>query len=235
MKIPNAELFKHGKDMLLNTLFPEGNICHLCGQPMLFGSEIWLCSACETALENAFLSSAHQSIFLDPMVPHSFAAFHYHSPVQELVHQLKYQSDSFAAAPLAEGMARVFGFTEDEALRRAELLIPIPLHPRREKERGYNQAALLGERLSSHIGLPQYPHALSRIRHTRPQVKAQGRDRRLRNMIGAFEVADIPSIYQKHILLIDDVCTTGATAIACAQVLLVCGAKQISLFTACRA
>ena len=216
-------------------LFPEGNLCHLCGQPMLSGSEIWLCTACENVMEEAFLPYGNSSVFLDPLIPHSFAAYNYHSPVQELIHQLKYQSDGLAAAPLAEGMARAFALAQSEVLHRAELLIPIPLHPKREKARGYNQAALLGERLSLHIGLSHHPHALSRIRHTRSQVKAQGRGQRLRNMTGAFEVADIPLIYQKHILLIDDVCTTGATGIACAQILLACGAKEVSLFTACRA
>ena len=220
---------------LLNTLFPEGNICHLCGCPLQGEAEVFLCDLCAEALLCAHIPNSDQPLSIHELLPCAVAAYLYHSPAQELVHNLKYRGDATAAAPLAQAMARAFACVNSPELRRAELLIPIPLHPRREESRGFNQAALIAECLSGHIGLAHYPRALERIRYTRSQVNAASRERRLKNMIGAFTVADIPLIYKKHVLLVDDVCTTGATAIACAHVLLACGAKEVSLLTACRA
>jgi ComF family protein len=219
---------------LLNLVFPEGNLCHICGQPGLSGAEVWLCDACCRDLNRALIPSEDQPLFIAPEIPMGLAAYHYESIAQELVHGLKYRGDAATAAPLAEGMASAFALAQSPKLRAAELLIPVPLHPRREKERGYNQAALLAERLSAHVGLPHHPRALERIRYTGRQVSAN-REHRLRNMSSAFAVADIPLVYRRRILLVDDVCTTGATAIACAYVLLSCGAKEVSLLTACRA
>ena len=226
---------KQAANRLLDLVFPAGNLCHLCGQPLLGENEVWLCEACVEALERAAVPPSEQPLSLDDILPCCMAAYQYHSPVQELVHSLKYRGDVAAAAPLAEGMARAYALADSPEIHRSELLIPVPLHVKREKERGYNQAALLGERLSEHIGLAHHPYGLKRIHHTRSQVSAMSRERRLKNMVGAFEVADIPLIYKKNILLIDDVCTTGATAIACAHVLLACGAKEVKLLTACRA
>jgi len=201
---------------------------------MLSGTEIWVCENCRRAMIRAMIPEADQPLWISDLLPCSIAAYQYESPVQELVHALKYKGDPLAAAPLAEGMARAFTLVDCAELRRVELLIPVPLHPTREKERGYNQAALLAERLAYHVGLPHYPDALERIRHTRRQV-GTSRESRLNNMLGAFTVAQIPLIYRKHVLLVDDVCTTGATAIACAQALLACGAAEVSLISACRA
>lgn len=224
----------HAGQALRSLLFPDGNSCHLCGQPMLRMDEPLLCGACGAELAEAFIPMSDQPLFIHPALPCSIAAYQYNSVAQELVQALKYRHDPWAAEPLSEGMAHAFAQIDASELHRADMLIPVPLHPKREKERGYNQAALIAERLSTHIGLPQHPHALARIRNTRPQV-GTSRERRLQNMIGAFSVAELPLICQKHVLLIDDVCTTGATAIACAQALFSCGASEVTLFTACRA
>lgn len=118
------------------------------------------------------------------------------------------------------------------AFGKEEMLIPVPLHPRRLRERGYNQALLLAQAISAHTGLPLEREALVRIRMTGALTHST-RMQRLRAIHGAFQ-ADPQRLRGKHLLLIDDVFTTGATSIACAMTMLQAGAKEVSVLTACR-
>ncbi len=113
-----------------------------------------------------------------------------------------------------------------------ELIVPVPLHPRRERSRGYNQAAVLGELVAKHTGLAIAHDALRRLAHTKPQTE-QTRRERLLNMRGTFEAT--AQAKDRRVLLIDDVLTTGATALACAEALRAAGASRVRLLTACRA
>lgn len=234
-----ASPFFHGgwhrfQRTLLDVFFPQGNACHSCGQPMLRKGEPLLCDACHQALEAALLPQDEQGLFLDAFLPQAFAAYRHESTPRTLVHRLKYGSDRAAAIPLAAGLARVYALTNDEVLRRGDALVPVPLHPKRERERGFNQSQVLGLHLSAHIGLPLLEDALQRVRPTRRQVGGN-RDFRRRNVQGAFAVPDDARVRGRHILLLDDVCTTGATAISCAEALLLAGADEVSLLTVCRA
>lgn len=151
----------------------------------------------------------------------SVAAFE--GAARDAIHALKYEG-MFGVAPALAGLMverwPAWGASID-------LVVPIPLHPERERERGYNQSALLAERLCEELDLPGDGEVLRRIRHTRPQVGLD-REQRKENVAGAFvalsEVADL------NILLIDDVCTTGATLSAAATALLDCGARQVSAY-----
>lgn len=107
-----------------------------------------------------------------------------------------------------------------------DLVIPIPLHPEREKERGYNQAALLSREICRQLELESDEAALRRIRHTRPQVGLDRAQRR-ENVRGAF-AAKKARVSGRHLLLVDDVCTTGATLGAAAEALLDRGANSVS-------
>lgn len=219
---------------LLDTCFPQGNQCHACGQPMLAGSEAWLCDHCREEMAASALTAQGQPFYLHDWLPESYAAYWHQGPARKLVHRMKYSGDRFAAFPLAEGLAGLWVQQEARALRRAELLIPVPLHPKREKWRGYNQARLLAEGLQAHIRLPMCHEGLARIRHTRRQVGAT-RQSRQGNMAGAFAVPEASLVRGKCILLLDDVCTTGATAVASARALKEAGAREVLLLTACKA
>ena len=113
-----------------------------------------------------------------------------------------------------------------------DVLVPVPLHPRREWQRGLNQAAFLARRLGRRFGLPVAPRALRRVRHTPPQA-GDPEDRR-RNVRGAFVVGRPAQIAGRHVLLIDDVLTTGATANECARTLRRAGARRVGVFTFAR-
>lgn len=151
----------------------------------------------------------------------SVAAFD--GAARDAIHALKYEG-MFGVAPALAGLMVERWPAWHSSF---DLVVPIPLHPERERERGYNQSALLAERLCEELVLPGDREVLRRIRHTRPQVGLD-REQRKENVAGAFvalsEVADL------NILLIDDVCTTGATLSAAATALLDCGARQVSAY-----
>jgi ComF family protein len=117
-----------------------------------------------------------------------------------------------------------------ELVAAADLLIPVPLHPKRLKQRGFNQALLLAR------AFPQVPvsrEALVRLRNTTPQVELKPKERR-DNVKGAFAVSDPAQVKGKNVLLIDDVYTTGATVAECAKVLRRAGAMQVEVLTVAR-
>jgi ComF family protein len=113
------------------------------------------------------------------------------------------------------------------------LLVPVPLHPRKRRERGFNQSELLAEAISARAGVPLVKDALVRRRETGTQTGLSAAARRA-NVRGAFAVRRRARIEGQRIVLLDDVYTTGATALACAQALLAAGAREVRLLTLAR-
>lgn len=114
----------------------------------------------------------------------------------------------------------------------ADALVPVPLHPSRRKQRGFNQTEKIAEVLSLGIAVP-VDHALLRSRRTSPQVRLNGEGRRT-NVVGAFTLAPGHDVEGARLILVDDVLTTGATLGACAQVLLAAGAAAVDAVTVAR-
>jgi ComF family protein len=108
----------------------------------------------------------------------------------------------------------------------ADVLVPVPLHTRRLRERGYNQSALLADEVGKRNGLPVVTDSLVRLRHTKAQVKTTSAEERQSNLAGAFGCRDA-NLAGKRVLLVDDVCTTGATLNSCAIALRDAGASSI--------
>ncbi len=115
---------------------------------------------------------------------------------------------------------------------QAEVLVPVPLHPDRERERGFNQAMLLARELGRLAGVPVDGTCLRRVRATPPQV-GLSREERQRNVAGAFRCTE-GAAQGKRVALVDDVCTTGATLYAAGQALLEGGAKEVWAVTVAR-
>ncbi len=142
-------------------------------------------------------------------------------PVREAVHSLKYRGVRAAAPAIAKLMASAL--TSDST--DADVLIPVPLHPRRERKRGYNQSALLAAEVSSLTDIPFSDDAMRRVRDTPPQVSMKSAEDRMRNIRGAFEcVGDVEG---KRVLLVDDVVTTGSTMSTCSGPLKGAGAASV--------
>lgn len=119
-------------------------------------------------------------------------------------------------------------------LLNIDMIMPVPLHPKRLRQRGFNQALLLAHRISMRHDIPLVYDNLARVRPTRPQVELTGEER-VKNVAGAFSLRFPEIVENKHILLIDDVFTTGATMNECAAVLKSAGAEQVTACTLARA
>ena len=156
------------------------------------------------------------------------AAFLYRGPVPGLVHAFKYRGRRQAADAAGRWMACLLpGLPE---LAGHDVVVPVPLHPRRLRERGYNQARLLAVRVGAAAGLPVLD-LLKRVLPTRPQP---GLDRRARarNLAAAFLAA--PEAGGRSVLLVDDVCTSGASLEGCAEALRRAGARRVGAFVLAR-
>lgn len=137
----------------------------------------------------------------------------YEGVARQAIHGFKYRHRQTLAVPLARLVAR-------ELQRRplqVDLLVPVPLHPRRQEERGYNQSALLAEELAELLGVPVV-ECLERYRETTAQAGLQAPARR-RNVQHAFRCRDESALANRRVGIVDDVCTTGATLEDCARAL----------------
>ncbi len=149
------------------------------------------------------------------------APYLFEGTVREAVHRLKYRRQRSAAAPLAQLMA------EPLLVDRApvDLATPVPLHPARLRDRGYNQSFLLARETGRILGIPVQDGLLSRVKNSPPQVDARSREQRKDNVADSFECRG--PVQDRSVLLIDDVATTGSTLAECAAVLKSNGAKAV--------
>jgi ComF family protein len=236
-------------DGLLNLIFPDS--CMLCSIPLSRHRDCGICSGCwgkavALAVEPPRCASCGLpfsnfeenkdtlcSRCILQMPPYSGArSFGHHTQeLRLLIQGLKFQGRRHWAGLLASLLVHAF----EDSWRREDfdLIVPVPLHPKRRRERGYNQSELLARRLASHIAVP-YSRALLRKRHTPPQVGLTDSERR-KNVRNAFVCNRKADIYKKRILLVDDVMTTGATVSSAAEALLLAGAWRVSVLTVARA
>jgi ComF family protein len=149
--------------------------------------------------------------------------------LREAIHRFKYDH----VRDLADSLGGFLVAFWQETTLPADVVVPVPLHARRIKERGYNQARLLAERLGEAAGIPVLCEALYRNRHTASQTGLSAQERR-RNVNGAFSCSG-SGVQGKRVLLVDDVCTTGATLEACSVALREGGAQSVWALTVARA
>ncbi len=201
-------------DCLTRIRWIEPPFCSVCGIPFVSREvETHPCGACVT----------HRRYFT---MARALAAFE--GSLQQAVHRWKYEGKThltpFFAEWIAEGLNR---YWKSDSL---DLLIPVPLHPSRLRERGFNQALLLVKDLSRRTGIPYRKKILQKKKPTIPQVNLGGAERE-KGVRGTFHVADKEELLGTSVLLVDDVYTTGATVNECAKALLGGGAERVDVLT----
>lgn len=217
-------------------LFPPR--CPVCGQVLLLKEwEEGLCSACrkdvpyfppgkcprcgEASETGGFCRDCLRTFAFES----AFAAFPYET-VREAIHLLKYQGGKAFGKGLGALMAEYLLRTSASAVQM-DVIVPVPLHPKKEKRRGFNQTVLLCRAISEKTGLPVLEQGLRRKKDTAPQSLLSVEERK-ENLRDVFEAA--MDMEGKRILLVDDIFTTGTTCSECARALYRAGAAEVCVF-----
>jgi ComF family protein len=195
--------------------------CAACDAPV--ARLVVLCDACASTAEwthenDSFWDSA-------PCAAPRVAAFAYGGAIARAIGRLKYERRADLARPLGDLLWRAL--QPHAVALRNNVVVPVPLHPSRLVERGFNQSALIARPVARRLAAPLRPLALARIRDT-PQQAALDRQARIANVVDAFRVRQPQQIDRRAVLLIDDVCTTGATLDACTKALMAAGAASVA-------
>jgi len=204
-----------------------GGVCSVCGERLLS--------------EHAFTGQYGEPkcglcLRLDPPFERAAAYGSYSGGLRDLVHLLKYEQVRPAANVLGRMLSEVIAGMAPNFAATEVLVVPVPLHVRKLRDRGFNQSELIAKsalKLKPAEGLVMCPHALERCRETRSQIGLSSHQRR-ENMRGAFAVTAPDQVYGHEVLLVDDVLTTGTTASECARVLRRAGASKIWVATVAR-
>ena len=244
MMFPAIHWLKTGASTFVDLLYPVA--CAHCERPVESGrtlcancledaSEI-VAPYCETCSQ-PFYGEIDGPFFCADCMDRKFAfdcavsAYRSRGMVRELIHRFKYEGHFHLRRPLSVLLRRAM---DDGRIRSraVDALVPVPLHPRRQRERGYNQAEALCRLLGREAALPVWL-ALRRVRFTETQTHFS-REERLNNLRGAFAARPRWPLAGKHLLLVDDVFTTGSTVHECARVLRRAGAASVRVLTVAR-
>lgn len=220
-----------GKD-LLNLFFPR--LCPACGAAALPDS-LEFCLQCEVNLPYTNYHLLDENPFTVRFwgrlpIEHGTAmmAFSKGGRTQRLLHAIKYKNRKDLALYLGQSYGRAL--LQAPAYEKTDLILPVPLHPRRFRERGYNQSAFFAQGLSAAMGVPWAEKYLSREAYTLTQTQ-KSRIERFSNVDGAFSLQYAGELAGKQILLVDDVLTTGATLEACGSMIVEVPGVKLCLAT----
>lgn len=229
-------LVKRYLNDLAALFFPQ--TCVGCDTPLVYGERL-ICTTCwyhlpyTHAHEDARNSGAKHlwgRIHLEAVA--SYWYFRDSSRVKQIIHHFKYKGRPEIGVLIGSRYGELLRKTAP--FNQAAVIVPVPLHPKRLRERGYNQSIFFAEGLSHSMGCPVADRCMVRIKATESQTH-KNRYERYENMRETLEVRNADAVAGKHVLLVDDVLTTGATLEACANALMVGGAAKVSAVTIAKA
>jgi len=239
------EIIKKGSLSLLDLVYPSQ--CVLCEERLAVEEAVGICPLCFSqiphnippycwgcgrsyaeASETSRCGACEGKVFLYDRL---WFVVPYEEKIRTVLHQLKYGGKRSLIKPLS---SLLIAFSKKELPHQSfDAILPVPLAQQKEKERTFNQSYCLAEALSKALSIPLFENNLIRSRETTPQFHLS-RKERFQNVAGAFDLRE-PSLFsEKHLLIIDDLITTGATLSACAALLREAGAKRISALTLAR-
>ena len=218
---------------LLDLLAPR--LCVVCGRRLSLSEQV-LCAACNMHLpRTAFQHDPYNNVMARLFwgvfpVERAAALFYFEagSPPSNILYDLKYHDHPEIGVEMGRLLAREFA--EAGFFDGIDLIVPVPLARNRQRHRGYNQSCCIAEGISSATGLPVCKGALRRTKFKKSQTQ-MGRWERQENVADVFRLVDADAVRGRHLLLVDDVVTTGATMTACARELLTAGDVRLSLLS----
>lgn len=197
--------------------------CRACNSVLNKG-EIWICSSCMLDMPKSdYWNDKNNPVnqLFWGKTPIQFASafllFSKGSRYRKLIHSLKYKNDQESGIRLGALYGKEIA--KQSEYPKIDYIIPVPLHPKKQKKRGYNQSDCIAEGLSESMKVDYLDNVLVRTKNTQTQTKKH-KDERWENVKGVFDVQNIDLVRGKHILLVDDVITTGATIEHCALTLI---------------
>lgn len=219
-------------DHLLRLFYPA--LCLAC-QDTLPQSNLQLCLSCQKTLPYSTLHESPENLFTQRFygrVPIQTGAAYFYfvkgGKVQRLIHHLKYSHKPHIG--FHWGKIYATQLNQEPHFREVDCIVPVPLHWKKERLRGYNQAAAISKGLAEGMEKPHLPKALIRNIYASSQTQ-KGKIARLNNVEQAFSVAQKKQLQGKHVLLVDDVMTSGATLEACALPILDLPETKVSMVT----
>lgn len=218
------ELLYPAKCPFCGRIVPEG-ICGRCREKVITVREP-LCKKCGKPVRNEREEFCYDCKEKSHLFEDGRSLWVHQSPVSEAVYAMKYQNRRIYGKIFGNEMAEKYGQYLKE--RQVDLIVPIPLHKKRKRKRGYNQAEILARTLSEAVKIPMADDVLIRVKETCPQKSLNDKERR-RNIRGAFEVKK--RLTGRKIVLIDDIYTTGSTLDEAAKTLLGAGAEKVYFLT----
>lgn len=219
-------------DDFIALIFPK--ICVSCGKS-LYKNEHCICTYCSYHLPKTNYHSDNENpvakIFWGRTIIYSAAAYYSFGKggkVQHLIHQLKYRGQKDIGVTL--GKLYGYDLRKSDSFKTVNTIIPVPLHPKKKKKRGYNQSEFFAQGLAESMKTETDFNTLYRAADSETQTR-KSRFSRWKNVETIFQLKEMHSLEGKHILLVDDVITTGATLEACAQTLLKIPGVKVSIAT----
>lgn len=232
------------KEQLLNLVYPK--TCFGCRKFIPWDKKGYLCGECLNKLDKlqppfCVVCGKPLDILDSDRCPEctgykyhfrrGYTASIYDGLIRDCIHNFKYNSCAYLGGTLADIMLEFA--SKNIPLQKIDAVVPVPLHWRRFRDRGFNQSAVLARILSKGTGIRFIGNGLCRSKAVHPQAELS-RKERMKNLQGAFKSGRQKDFFGKHILVIDDVYTTGTTMNECAKVLLDSGAKEVWVFSLAR-
>lgn len=210
-------------EKVLDLIYPSNIYCIYCKRPIDKRYPYSICPVCMRMIRWTSATNEDSMGLRASEYKAEYTCAGYGLVEKALIHDLKYNDKSYLASYFGELM---YERIKEEQIS-VQAIVPVPMYKKKERRRGYNQASLLAGEVSKRMGVPFYPDILIRIKDTPPMSKLN-RMMRKENVKDVFIVSNwVQNIYDKEILLIDDVITTGSTAEACSVALKKAGARQV--------